>query len=109
MRLLIFLISVFFFSTYSFSEQPTDSQISPEDTILFWNKYEKLSGFKNGYKFVPSRVISKSSEPYPLNYLLLDFSKINYKYKGKTYTLQDYINKFNVAGMMVVRRGNILY
>ena len=83
MRLLIFLISVFFFSTYSFSEQPTDSQISPEDTILFWNKYEKLSGFKNGYKFVPSRVINKSSKPYPLNYLLLDFSKSTTNIKVK--------------------------
>ena len=109
MRLLVLIISVIFFSTFSFSEEPTDSQTNPEDSILFWDKYEKLSGFKNGYKFVPSRVISKSSEPYPLNYLLLDFSEINYKYKGKNYTLQDYIDKFNVAGMMVVRRGNILY
>ena len=104
---LFFLLS--FLSLNSFSEEPVVSQTNPEESILFWDKQQKISGFKNGYNFVPSRAINKSSKPYPLNYLLLDFSQITYQYKGKTYTLEDYINKFNVAGMMIVRRGNILY
>ena len=104
---LFFLLS--FLSLNSFSEEPVLSQTNPEESILFWDKQQKISGFKNGYNFVPSRAINKSSKPYPLNYLLLDFSQITYQYKGKTYTLEDYINKFNVAGMMIVRRGNILY
>ena len=102
-------ILLLFLSIYSFSEDPATTQINPEETILFWDKQQKLNGFKNGYNFVPSRAINKSSKPYPLNYLLLDFSKLTYQHKGKTYTLDDYINKFNVAGMMIVRRGNILY
>ena len=84
-------------------------QPNPEESILFWDKDQKIEGFKNGYKFIPSRIIQKSFKPYPLNYLLLDFSKISYRYGNRTYTLEDYIDKFNVAGLMVVRRGNILY
>ena len=109
MKLFILIISIFSLSINAFSQEPTAPQTNPEDTILFWDKQQKINGFKNGFNFVPSRAISKSQKPYPLNYLLLDFSKLTYQYKGKTYTLDDYINKFNVAGMMIVRRGNILY
>jgi len=103
------LCLTFFLSINFFSEEPLITENNPQDTILFWDKAEKLNGFKNGYNFVPSRTVNKSLAPYPLNYLLLDFSQVTYQYKGKTYTLEDYINKFNVAGLMVVRRGNILY
>ena len=104
--LFFFLFSL---SINIFSEEADTTQTEPENSILFWDKQQKIAGFKNGYNFVPSRAINKSTEPYPLNYLLLDFSKLTYQYKGKTFTLEDYINKFNVAGMMIVRRGNILY
>ena len=92
-----------------FTAEPLSLQPNPEESILFWDKDQKIEGFKNGYKFIPSRIIQKSSKPYPLNYLLLDFSKISYRYANRTYTLEDYIDKFNVAGLMIVRRGNILY
>ena len=109
MKKYILLFSVSLIALNSFSNEQLNPQTDPEESILFWDKEEKINGFKSGYNFVPSRVINKSLEPYPLNYLLLDFSKLTYQHNGKTYTLEDYINKFNVAGMMIVRRGNILY
>ena len=74
---LFFLLS--FLSLNTFSEEPVVSQTNPEESILFWDKQQKISGFKNGYNFVPSRAINKSLNPYPLNYLLLDFSELNFK------------------------------
>ena len=97
------------FSINHFSEESISDPANPEESILFWEKSQKINGFRNGFNFVPSRVINKSSSPYPLNYLLLDFSQISYELNGKTYTLEDYNKKFNVAGMMIVRRGNILH
>ncbi len=97
------------FSINHFSEEFTSNSANPEQSILFWDKTQKINGFKNGFNFVPSRIINKSPSPYPLNYLLLDFSQISYEHKGKTYSLEDYNKKFNVAGMMIVRRGNILH
>ena len=108
MKYLVFF-SFFIISFISHTQDDSSSNIDPENTILFWNLDQKINGFKNGYKYVPSRLINKSSKPLPLNYLLLDFSKVSYKINNKTYTLSDYIKKFNVAGLMVVRRGNVLY
>jgi len=107
-KLTLFFL-LFSLSINSFSEEPATAQTNPEESILFWDEQQKINGFKTGYNFIPSRAVNKSSKPYPLNYLLLDFSQLTYQYKGKTYTLEDYINKFNVAGMMIVRRGNVLY
>tara|TARA_B100001175_G_scaffold314091_1_gene322798 strand:- start:1628 stop:2791 length:1164 start_codon:yes stop_codon:yes gene_type:complete len=106
---LVVLILFFFISFIAFSQEELNSDVNPENTILFWNLEQKVSGFKNGYKFVPTRLINKSSNPLRLNNLLLDFSSVSYKLKNKTYTLDDYINKFNVGGLIVVRRGNVLY
>ena len=105
----VVLILFFFISFIAFSQEELNSDVNPENTILFWNLEQKVSGFKNGYKFVPTRLINKSSNPLRLNNLLLDFSSVSYKLKNKTYTLDDYINKFNVGGLIVVRRGNVLY
>ena len=93
----------------SFTEELVSDTIDPEETILFWSEEEKINGFKSGYNYIPSRTIKKSSNPYPLNSLLLDFSKVSYKLKNKSFALDDYINKFNVGGIIVVRRGNVLY
>ena len=59
-----------------YTAEPLSLQPNPEESILFWDKDQKIEGFKNGYKFIPSRIIHKSSKPYPLNYLLLDFSVV---------------------------------
>ena len=97
------------FSINHFSEESISDPANPEESILFGKNLRRLMALKMVSTLFLQRVINKSSSPYPLNYLLLDFSQINYELNGKTYTLEDYNKKFNVAGMMIVRRGNILH
>ena len=110
-RFPVFLV---FLSTYIFSyESNVDNQsankfLSPK-TILFWNTEEKLYGFKNMEKILPSRLIEKSDSPYPLTYELKDLENLTYNYKGEKYTITDYIQTFKVAGLIVIRDGKILY
>ena len=107
-------VILFFLSTYISSyESNTDNQnlnnfLSPK-TILFWNTEEKLYGFKNMEKILPTRLIEKSDSPYPLTYELKDLDNLTYIYKGKKYTIADYIQAFKVAGLIVIRDGKILY
>ena len=107
-------VILFFLSTYISSyESNTDNQnlnnfLSPK-TILFWNTEEKLYGFKNMEKILPTRLIEKSDSPYPLTYELKDLDNLTYNYKGKKYTIADYIQAFKVAGLIVIRDGKILY
>ena len=60
-------------------------------------------------KILPTRLIEKSDSPYPLTYELKDLDNLTYNYKGKKYTISDYIQAFKVAGLIVIRDGKILY
>lgn len=96
-------------SSLSFgSENGLNSDEAPK-TILFWNTEEKLLGFKNIQHILPTRIINKSSEPYPLSYQLINLDSLTYRYGGKKFTINDYINTFKVAGLIVVKDDKILY
>ena len=107
-------VILFFLSTYissyesNIDNQNLNSFLSPK-TILFWNTQEKLYGFKNMEKILPTRLVEKSDSPYPLTYELKDLDNLTYNYKGKKYTIADYIQAFKVAGLIVIRDGKILY
>ena len=69
-------------SSLSFgSENGLNSDEAPK-TILFWNTEEKLLGFKNIQHILPTRIIKKSSEPYPLSYQLINLDSLTYRYGG---------------------------
>ena len=103
--LLIFLI---IFSAKFFSEVIINKADAP-DTILFWNTPQKLEGFRNIKEILPTKLISKSKQAYPLTYNLIDLTDLKYNFEGKVFSLDDYIEKFKVVGLIVVRDGIILY
>ena len=109
-----FLISLFFLSSsfISSESQPgedlTQIILSPK-TILFWNTEEKLYGFKNMKEIFPTSLIEKSDSPYPLTYDLINIENLTYNYKDKKYSIEDFIQAFKVAGLIVIRDGKILH
>jgi len=105
----IFLISsLIFVSSFTFSSEPQLGNEAPK-TILFWNTEEKLYGFKNIKEFLPTRLIEKSENPYPLTYELINLDQVTYNYKGKKFSIDDFVQNFKVAGLIVVRDDKILY
>jgi len=90
------------------SENELNSAEAPK-SILFWNTEEKLLGFKNIQHILPTRLIKKSPEPYSFTYQLVNLDSLTYRYGGRKYTLDDYINTFKVAGLIVVKDDKILY
>ena len=53
--------------------------------------------------------MSKSKQPYPLTYNLVDLSNLTYTFKGKKFSIDDFIETFKVAGLIVVRDSVILF
>ena len=102
------LIILIIFSTEFFSQERLDTADAP-NTILFWNTSQKLEGFKNYKDILPTRLVSKSDQAYPLTYNLVDLSDLKYSFKGQEFSIQDYIETFKVAGLIVIRDGVILY
>ncbi|MDG1229831.1 MAG: serine hydrolase [SAR86 cluster bacterium] len=105
---LILLSSVVINPSLHSSTSSYDEVLSPK-TILFWNTEQKLHGFKNMEDIFPTRLIRKSKNPYPFTYEPRSLDGLTYKYKGKKYSLEDYIQAFKVAGLIVIRDGKILY
>ena len=106
-----FILAVFLIcpSFLSFgSENEPNSGEAPK-SMLFWNTEEKLFGFKNIQHILPTRLIKKSSEPYSFTYQLVNLNSLTYRYGGRKYTIEDYINTFQVAGLIVIKDDKILY
>lgn len=104
-----FLLFLFFLSNFLISAETPKLGDQPAQSILFWDTEKKIEGFKNIRELLPTRIINKSDYPLSLSYGLDDFSDISYRYKNTTYTIQDYINKFKVGGLIILRNGKILH
>ena len=103
-----FLVFIIILSNLCFSEENLDTADAPK-TILFWNTAQKLDGFKNYKEILPTRLVSKNVQPYPLTYNLVDLSNLTYTYKDRKFSINDFIENFKVAGLIVVRDGVILH
>jgi len=104
-----FLLFLFFLSNFLISAETPKLGDQPAQSILFWDTEKKIEGFKNIRELLPTRKINKSDYPLSLSYELDDFSDISYRYKNNTYTIQDYINKFKVGGLIILKNGKILH
>ena len=110
----VFLLSLFFLSSSFISSESQPGEDLPQiilspKTILFWNTEEKLYGFKNMKEIFPTSLIEKSDSPYPLTYDLINIENLTYNYKDKKYSIEDFIQAFKVAGLIVIRDGKILH
>ena len=77
--------------------------------ILFWNKKQKIYGFKNIEKLLPVKVITKGSNASPLPERLLSFDDFTYSVGYKSFDIDDYFKKFNIGGMIILHEGNIVF
>ena len=102
------LITLTIFSSLTLGHEKLTSENAPK-TILFWKTEQKLEGFGNIKEILPTRQVSKSQNFYPFRYDLLDLSNLKYKFKGEEFSLEDFIQTFKIAGLIVIRNGVILY
>ena len=108
MKIFIFVL-IFSLSFFSHtSDHQTPLEIDPT-SLLFLDFEQKKIVFKNINKILPTRFLNKSENPYPLIYNLKSFSDLVYKINGEQNTLEHYIQKFHIGGMLIVRDNNIVY
>ncbi|MDA0205484.1 MAG: serine hydrolase [Acidobacteria bacterium] len=76
---------------------------------LTWTLQQKVSGFRNYDKIFPSRDVAPSTAPYPLPYKPVDLSGVRFEANGQQLTLDDYFIQRNIAGLLVIKNGQIVY
>ncbi|MEM7020589.1 MAG: serine hydrolase [Pseudomonadota bacterium] len=76
---------------------------------LFWSREQQVAGYRNMDKLGPVRLIEAGDIPSALPKQLQDLSKLQITLKGSSISLEDYLNTFSVAGLLVIQDGKIRY
>ena len=85
------------------------ANLGPSNRFLFWEPAQQVAGYRNIDQIFPTRTIHAGGEaPFPLRPAPRDLSHVTYEVDGETYTLDDYVEDRRIAGLLVVKDGEIL-
>lgn len=87
---------------------PQDKTLPDVKDMLTWGKQDRIVGFRNDYRSYPGDVF-KAGTAQPLPIAQRDISAAHYQFAGQRYTLDDYLKRNDVTGMMVIKEGKIAW
>ena len=76
--------------------------------MLTWSQADRVVGFRNDYRNYAGDVF-RHGKATPLLAAEKPLTDARYQVNGKTYTLQDYVKRQNVSGMLVLKDGKIAW
>jgi CubicO group peptidase (beta-lactamase class C family) len=76
---------------------------------LFWTPEQQVAGYRNMDKIDWSREVPAGSDPYPLPTELQDLDSVEVTSGEVSMTVDAYVRKKNVAGLIVVKNGTVVY
>lgn len=98
-----------------FAKAPT---VNPDDDIhhfgspeklLFWTPEQQVAGYRNINKIFPTRNIIAGKNSLELPEALININDVKVTADGKTITIDEYFKQQNIAGLIVLKDGEIAY
>ena len=77
--------------------------------LLFWAPEQQVSSYRNVDKIFPTREIFKGNYTLELPYKPQELGRAEFSENDKTWTVDEYFEKQNVAGLLVIKDGNLVY
>lgn len=87
---------------------PLDTSLPDVKNMLSWSQKERAVGFRNDYRSYPGDVF-RHGTAIPLPRAERDLTRASYVFDGKHYGLDDYLQRNDVAGLLVIKDGSIAY
>ncbi|HEJ7835079.1 serine hydrolase [Serratia marcescens] len=87
---------------------PFDAQLPDTHKMLTWSQSDRVIGFRNDYRNYAGDVFHHGNA-VPLLAAAKPLTDASYRVNGKTYSLQDYLQRQNVSGMLVLKDGKIAW
>jgi len=81
----------------------------PPDDVLFWTPKQKVAGFRNADQLFSVRTVESSDKPEPLPEATVDLDDVVVRVGDDSLTVDEYIKRKNVAGLLVIKNGEIAY
>jgi CubicO group peptidase (beta-lactamase class C family) len=89
-----------------------NAQFGSPDSLLFWTQSQQQVGYRNMDRIYPTRTISRTAstphDVFAMPATPTDLSALRYTYQGATYSLDQFIERNKVAGLLVVKNGAIV-
>jgi len=87
--------------------EPIDSNLPPVADMLTWSQKDRVIGFRNDYRSYPGDVFKRAT-PAPFERNIKNLSAVSYELDGHKYSLEDYIKRNDVTGLMIVKNGKVV-
>lgn len=89
-----------------------NAQFGSAESLLFWTPAQQQVGYRNMELIFPTRTISRvASSPHAVlevSSAPVDLSSLTYTFQGGTYSLDQFIERNRVAGLLVIKDGVIV-
>ena len=79
------------------------------ESILFWSDEQRRVGFREITNIAATREVHKGDTTYTLKEQPVDLRGVSYELNGETRTVQDFIDRDNTIGLIVVHKDNIIF
>ena len=83
--------------------------LGPPDEVLFWTPEQQVAGYRNINLIYPTRVIPAGERTLELPEQLLALGHVEFNFEGDQLTVDEYFLRQNVAGLLVIKDGRIVY
>ena len=87
---------------------PFDAQLPDTHKMLTWSQTDRVIGFRNDYRNYAGDVFHHG-HAVPLQAAAKRLTHASYQVNGHTWTLQDYLQRQNVSGMLVLKNGKVAW
>ncbi len=85
------------------------SHLGQVNNFLFWTPEQQVAGYRNIDRVFPTRIISAGGSVYVLPQQLVDLNDVQVSFEDKVLTTDEYFLQQNVAGLLVIKNGRIVY
>lgn len=83
--------------------------LGPPEKFLFWTPRQQVAGYRNINWVFPTRVISAGGKTLELPEQLVRLGSVEIQATSRTMTVDEYFLQQNVAGLLVIKDGKIVY
>lgn len=87
---------------------PSDQVLPETKNMLTWSQADRVIGFRNDYRNYDGDVFHHGLSK-PLEKASKQLTDVSYTFEGKPYNLDNYLERQNVTGMLVLKDGKIAY
>ena len=85
------------------------SRLPPPENPLFWTPEQQVVGYRNMDKVFPTRIIHAGGTPLELPEQRVDLGQVQISYEDSVLTTDEYFVRQDVAGLLVIKNGRIVY